>query len=180
MLYKAKVTHLFMDILKACAYFKAGKLTDNVGIAQDLDIDTIGKLFGIKIDYLPNEASKSTGRELFMRYKNGNLIFHTNPGRITNLPSGLNKLKGPKYKIKDILGFSDNESALFLRDVPDFERKYDVTLEIWEKKNLKLNKPCVKKIKSGTIRVHHDKTTDILFLITDPKTYFRCNMNKCK
>ena len=59
MLYKAKVTHLFMDILKACAYFKAGKLTDNVGIAQDLDIDTIGKLFGIKIHYLESQTCRA-------------------------------------------------------------------------------------------------------------------------
>ena len=169
-----------MDILKACAYFKAGRLGKNVGIAEDLNIDTIAKLFGIKI-YLFNESHKMTGSgpELFMRYKGGNLIFHTNPGRITNLPSGLNKLQEPKYKIKDILGFSNNDSCLLINDVPVFEKKYGVKLEIWQKKNLN-RKPCVTKVKSGTIPVHLDEPTGILFLITDQKTYFRCNLNKLK
>ena len=173
-----------MDILKACAFFKTNKLPDYVGIADeiDLDLDTIGKLFGLKIHFFDesHHVSQSDGPEIFMRYKYDKLLFHTNPAKITNLPSGLNKIKGAKFKICDIIGISDDESAMTLEDVERMENKYGVTFEIWEKKNLRLNKPVVKKIKSGNISVHHDTVTGILFLITDRKTYFRCNLNKCK
>ena len=126
-----------------------------------------------------HHVSHSDGPELFMRYKNDKLLFHTNPGKISNLPSGLNKQRGAKFKVKDIVGLGD-DSCLFFKDIKAIEKKYGVSLEVWEKKNLGLNKPCVKKIKSGNISVHRDTFTDILFLITDYKTYFRCNLNKCK
>ena len=178
------MTHLVMDILKACLFANTGKLDDSVGIADEinLDLDTIGNVFGYKIHLFDDshEMSQSDGKELFMRRKYGELLFHTNPGKITNLPSGLNKIKGAKYRICDMVSFLDDESALMLKNVAQIEEKYDVTFEIWEKKNLRLNKPVVKKIKSGDISVHHDTFTGILFLITDRKTYFRCNLNKCK
>ena len=178
------MTHLVMDILKACLSVKAKQINEHVGIADevDLDLDTIGKVFGYKIHLLgdSHQESQSDGKEIFMRYKYGRLLFHLNPSKITKLPSGLNKMKGAKYRICDMVRLSDDESAMMLKNVAQIEEKYDVTFEIWEKKNLRLNKPVVKKIKSGDISVHHDTFTGILFLITDRKTYFRCNMNKCK
>ena len=101
------MTHLMMDILKACVFAKANKLTNCVEIADeiDLDLDTIGKAFGYKI-YLIDDShkvSQSDGQEIFMRRKYGRLIFHTNPAKITNLPSGLNKMKGAKYRICDLV-----------------------------------------------------------------------------
>ena len=173
-----------MDILKACVYYKTKGLQESVAFADevDLNLDTIGKLLGFRIIFIDDSLriSKSNGPELFMRYKNKRLIFHTNPAKISVLPAGLNKVKGAKYKIKDLIGFSNDNSAMTLTDVPRIEEKYGVNFEIWRKKNLKLHKPCVKKIKSGNIPVHCDTTTKILFLITDNKLYFRCNLNKCK
>ena len=173
-----------MDILKACIYYKTKRLQESVAFADeaDFDLDTIGKLLGIRIIFFGDslQVSNNDGPELFMRFKNNRLIFHTNPAKITVLPSGLNKVKGPKYKIKDLIGFSDDELSMTLQDVPRIEEKYGISFEIWRKKNLKLHKPCVKKIKSGNIPVHCDTTTNILFLITDRKLYFRCNLNKCK
>ena len=178
-----RMSHLFMDILKACAYFKNNNLPENVMLADDitLDLDTIGNMFGIKIHLFDesHHVSQTDGPELFLRFKNDKLIFHSNPGKITNLPSGLNKQKGAKFKTKDIVG-RGNHACLFFKDIKAIEAKYNVSLEVWEKKNLGLNKPCVKKIKTGKIPVHRDTFTDILFLITDHKTYFRCNLNKCK
>ena len=173
-----------MDILKACVYYKIKGLNESVAFADEVEcnLDSIGKLLGIRIIFIgdSHQMSNSDGPELFMRYKNKRLIFHTNPAKITVLPSGLSKVKGAKYKIKDLIGFSNDDSAMTLTDVPRIEEKYGVTFEIWRKKNLKLHKPCVTKIKSGNIPVHCDTTTNILFLISDRKLYFRCNLNKCK
>ena len=74
------VTHKNMDILKACVYYKTKGLQESVAFADEVDfnLDTIGKLLGIRIIFIgdSHQMSNSDGPELFMRYKNKRLIFH--------------------------------------------------------------------------------------------------------
>ena len=124
--------------------------------------------------------SKQYGPEIYVRYKNGNLLACSNPGRLINLPAGVNKSKGCKYKMCDIFDTSCKSSCDQRLNWKDLEVQYGVGINIWEKKNLALNKSSVKLIRKSkfkpAIHLHYDKIFHKLFLITNIKVYFRSHM----
>ena len=155
-------------------------------------IESLANRFLITIHFVNNDdtiRSCEYGRELFMR-KNEHLFwFHSNCGRMINLPAGVNKLEGCRHRLDEILDICGVKKCKiekcplrFDTDLTVIETNYNVSFNIWQKTK-EDGKYNIVNIQRGendktVINLHLDPIFNKLFLITDKKLYFRSFIKK--
>ena len=145
------------------------------------DLNRYAKKYSLTIFYHDGKLHKSRkcGPEIFVLRKDQKLLGHKNPGKLVNLPTGVNKLAGCKYKLNDILHDDCNAECHLTSDWKNSEDKYQQGINIWRKKSLGLNKHTIKNIRRSTrqpaIHLHCDEKFNKVYLITCDKLYFRGN-----
>ena len=134
------------------------------------------------------------GECIFLKYCKNVLYFNAFPSMF-NLPPGINCLKCPCFKTEDILSvlkipYKKNECFKFkLSSINYFENRYNIHFRIfnkefgscWKKHPLyKVNKVSLHYISNNKsdkiLYLYHNKNTNLLFLITDWKLFFRGNI----
>lgn len=139
------------------------------------DLNHLARKYKLSIYFFDGRLTKSKryGPEIFVIKKHDMLIGHSNPGKLAKLPSGVNKIKGCKYKLNEIFNKDCETSDLDWKEIED---KYDVGINIWLKTSTGLNKSSIKNLRRSTneksINLHCDPFFCKLFLICD-KIYFR-------
>lgn len=203
------------DLLTACLIFKEQNYSfpyrENVTIQQlsnsnqtkrsflltqldkiediKLFIDKISFDLKITLHYIhfsKKYSSTINGPEIFIRKTETMFWFHSNGGRVTKLPAGVNKLVGCRHRLDDILNYINgdtqikhNECTLNIKsNLQKLEKDHNVSMEIWQKKNVGPYKFDIQRIRKSKkmgnlIQLHFDELTEKLFLITDPNLYFR-------
>ena len=157
-------------------------------------IESLANRFQITIHFVNNNdtiRSREYGRELFMR-KNEHLFwFHSNCGRMINLPAGVNKLEGCRHRLDEILDICGIKKCKIEKcplryntDLSVIERDHCISINIWHKTKQD-GKYNIVNIRRGNnegtvINLHHDPIFNKLFLITDTKLYFRSFIKKLK
>jgi hypothetical protein len=160
-------------------------------------VDVLALHFYLKIYVKKKEnvyISSDYGPEFFIHENIHGTCFHSNPGKILRLPAGLNCCKGSKFRYSDFFQFEDvkeilwdNEftkafetSFLYCDQMDNIESSTGLGLEIW--KNTMINgKPSLEKMRSTNKTPKKmfflDECFNILFLITNPKLFFRGRTN---
>ena len=122
--------------------------------------------------------------------KNEHLFwFHSNCGRMINLPAGVNKLEGCRHRLDEILDICGVKKCKiekcplrFDTDLTVIETNYNVSFNIWQKtkEDGKYNIVNIRRGKNDktVINLHLDPIFNKLFLITDKKLYFRSFIKK--
>ena len=158
-------------------------------------LNQLGKYFSIRILLLDGASrliSDSSGPELFCKKIKSRLFYHHNAGKIARLPSGVGKLAKVCHRLDDILNRISGTN-LRLNTCPlsrdcnftKLERDYNISLHVYTKQKLALNKFNIEQIRQGAesgtvIRLHLDAPTGKLFLISDENLYFRSFLKRLK
>ena len=159
-------------------------------------LDFIGMKFLIKVYFIDKNGklwiSKSSGEDFFIASKacehthrdtSDHFLYHGNGGRFSKLPAGVNKSIYPYHKFNEIMDLIDVKTSyktcpLSISNIDLLQEKFKVNIDVWEKFRVQ-KKFFYNHLKSShgqykkSIQLHYDKTTEKLFLITDPKLYFR-------
>ncbi len=162
-------------------------------------VEALAQRFQITIHFVHNDdtiKSGEYGRELFMRQNDHLFWFHSNCGRMINLPAGVNKFQGCIHRLDEILDHCKVKKCKlsicplrFDTDLKSIEKKYKVSFNIWQKTKktcpLRSNQFEIQNIRRGKksknqINLHHDPIFNKLFLITDKTLYFRSFIRKLK
>ena len=105
------------------------------------------------------------------------MIGHANPGKLAKLPTGVNKVRGCKYKLSEILNKQFVHNCDYGSNWDEIEDKYGKGINIWQKRSTGLNKSSItilrRSKKSPSIHLHCDQYFCKVFLITNDKLYFR-------
>ena len=121
--------------------------------------------------------SKSYGPEIFIMRKNGFFVGHCNPGKLAKLPTGVNKVKGCKYKLSDIINQNVMKDCCRDSNWDEIERKFEIGINIWQKITTGLNKCVIKNLRRSkltkSIHLHCDPYFCKVFLVSCDKLYFR-------
>ena len=137
--------------------------------------------------YLNNgklQKSQRYGKEVFMTHRDGKLYAHENPGKLAKLPTGVDKIRGCKYKMRDILKMECDEDCDIDTDWNMIEKKFGVGINLWRKMSLGLNKNKIINLRrtklKPAIHLHCDHLFHKMFLVTCPHLYFRGNKKLLK
>ena len=154
-------------------------------------IESLANRFQITIHFVNYDKtvrSREYGFELFMRRNEHLFWFHSNCGRMINLPAGVNKLNGCCHRLDEILNRCGIKCKIvkcplrFDGDLTAIETKFNISFNIWEKtkQDGKYNIVNVRRGTSGgqVIDLHRDLIFNKLFLITAKKLYFRSFIRK--
>ena len=155
---------------------------------NDNFFDKLSKFFKIKLVIMQNNEKFEigSGKELFILFKNDQIFYHTNAGRIAKLPSGVGKLSNPKHRLDSIISHITGEKIKLescpLNSTVNFdhiEKSYKIRIEVWSKipKNGKFDifriRKSTKSKKFPLIRLHKDEIVQRFFLIQSCPLYFR-------
>ena len=187
--YSSFVTTTFGDIDQR----HKNKLYKEFGNCNLFDfVECLANNFHITIHFVYDDhtiRSREYGKELFMRKNEYLFWFHSNCGRMVNLPSGVNKLQGPCHRLDEILGQCEVKKCKITKcplryntDLDVLEKEHGVTFRIWQKTR-KDKTYAIKNIRRGNnggpvINLHHDPIFNKLFLITAKSLYFRSFIRK--
>ena len=146
---------------------------------SDFDLDQLAKKY--KVSILFNDGvlhkSHSYGPEIFVIRKEGFLVGHCNPGKLAKLPSGVNKVKGCKYKLSELINQDIVNDCCLDSNWDEIERKFEIGINIWQKVTTGLNKCVITNLKRSklkkSIHLHCDPYFCKVFLVTCDKLYFR-------
>ena len=147
----------------------------------DNNIEYYAKKFKVTIYFYDGKLKKSRnyGPEMFVCLKNGQIMSHANPGILAKLPTGVNKIKGCKFKLSEILNCECDNDCSLSSNWSLIEEKVGFGINIWRKTSKGLNKSYVENIRrsklSPAINLHCDNYFDKVYLITCEKLYFRSN-----
>ena len=146
---------------------------------DDFDLNNLARKYSLSIFYYDNNLTKSKrfGTELFVMKRDGYFIAHRNPGKLAKLPTGVNKLKGCKYKWSEIIKQDCFDDFDIDSDWKFFEETFGLGINIWSKVSSGLNMHKITNIRRSNLKpeihLHCDKFFCKLFLITCDKLYFR-------
>ena len=161
-------------------------------------VDLLAKRFQIKLFVKKcNDIfiSGKNGPELFFYTNSYGFVFHSNPAKVLDLPTGLNCCKGPSYKYSDffsheIIGkFLKNDlyaksmdnSFIYDEQINDIEKSSKLGIEVWAstKSGIKHKFEKLRSTNCSPKKIFYlDKSFKILFHVTKPKLLFRGNMKK--
>lgn len=146
---------------------------------ESYDLDDLAKKYRLTI-YLNDgqlKKSKRFGPEVFILKRENHFIGHTHPGKLAKLPAGVNKVKGCKYKLGDLINKKCCDDCDLETNWKEIEKKYGVGINIWRKVSLGINKSKITNIRRSklnkTVNLHCDNFFCKLFLITSETVYFR-------
>ena len=146
---------------------------------RNFDIDELAKKYKLTIYYFDNQLFKSQvyGPAIFVMKKDDILIAHSNPGKLVKLPTGVNKIKGCKFRTKDILDVKSVKHCFLDSNWDEIERECGKGVNIWRKIGKGLNKSTIENLRRSEIKpainLHCDQYFCKVFLITCDKLYFR-------
>ena len=145
------------------------------------DLNEYAKKYKLAIYMNDGELQKSQryGREVFMTHRDGKIYAHKNPGKLAKLPTGVDKIRGCKYKMRDILKMECDEDCDIDTDWDKIEKRFGVGINLWRKVSLGLNKNTIINLRRSTLKnaihLHCDNVFHKIFLVTGHDLYFRGN-----
>ena len=143
---------------------------------ENFDLNYLARTYSLTIFYYDNKLIKSKrfGTEIFVMKRDDYFIAHRNPGKLAKLPTGVNKLKGCKYKLCEIIKQDCFEECDLDTDWIKIENQFGFGINIWKKSSSKSKIISVRRSSlQPAIHLHCDEFFCKVFLITCEKLYFR-------